>query len=139
MAPVLLAADGSDYARSAATAAIDHAADLGEDLHVLCVVDTRVHGEPGLSTGELTAIEAEDRAHDFVDEIRDAATRRDIAVDGRVVHGIPVDEILAYADDLDADPIVVGEHGDHDVHLGGVGRRVAGRTDRNVLVAPAPA
>lgn len=136
MTNVLLAADGSDYARRAATRAIEEAAARDAALHVLCVVDRRIHGEPGLSTDELTTIETEDRGHRFVEAIREDATTRGLDVTGAVKHGIPEDVVLEYADDIDAALIVVGEHGDHEDHVGGVGRAIANASDRDVLVAP---
>ncbi|MFC7225773.1 universal stress protein [Salinirubellus salinus] len=56
---------------------------------------------------------------------------------GRTCHGVPPDEILAYADRIDASVIVVGEHGEHAEHFGGVGRAVADRADREVVVVSA--
>lgn len=48
----------------------------------------------------------------------------DVDVEGEVRHGIPKDVILEYAEEVGADCIVVGEHGNHSEHLGGVGRRL---------------
>ncbi|WP_323675896.1 universal stress protein [Halorubellus sp. PRR65] len=135
MSTVLVAVDGSEHGRHAADRAIDEADGRDATLHCLCVVDRRVHPEPGLSTGELSTIEAEDRGHDFVDAVADEARARDIPVETAVKHGVPADLVLTYAADVDADVVFVGEHGDHDHHLGGVGRRVADAADCEVVVA----
>jgi nucleotide-binding universal stress UspA family protein len=58
-----------------------------------------------------------------------------VPVETAVKHGVPVDVVLDYAHDVDADVVFVGEHGDHDNHLGGVGRRVADAADCEVVVA----
>jgi nucleotide-binding universal stress UspA family protein len=44
-----------------------------------------------------------------------------------------------YAEDMGADVIVLGEHGDHDEHFRVVGWKIAGQTDRDVEVAEAGA
>lgn len=138
MSTVLLAVDGSEYSRHAAARAVEEAASRDATLHCLCVVDRRVHGEPGLSSAELSTIDAEDRAHGFIDEIADVARRRGVDIETAVKHGVPEEVILAYATEAGADVLVVGEHGDHDHHLGGVGRRVADAADCEVLVAAGP-
>ncbi|MFC7027366.1 hypothetical protein ACFQH8_07340 [Halomicroarcula sp. GCM10025710] len=45
--------------------------------------------------------------------------------------------MLEYADEVDADVIVVGEHGDHEEHFSGVGKKVASTYDRDVVVVTA--
>ncbi|MFC6954583.1 universal stress protein [Halorubellus litoreus] len=135
MSTVLLAVDGSEHGQHAADRALEEANARNATLHCLCVVDRRVHAEPGLSTGELSTIEAEDRGHRFVDDVAETAQDRGVAVETAVKHGVPVDVILEYAREVSADLVFVGEHGDHDNHLGGVGRRVADAADCEVVVA----
>ena len=136
MDAVLLATDGSEYARRAAERAIEVASENAADLYVLCVVDRRVHGEPGLSTEELSTIEAEDVGHDCVTEVRSMVGDRgaEVSVDGSVRHGLPEEVILAYAEEVGADLIVIGEHGDHRQHLGGVGRHLVAESPYDVRV-----
>lgn len=136
MQPILVATDGSEYSRGACERAIDEAAGRGVSLHVLCVIDSRVHGEPGLSTAELGTIEAEDRGFEFVEDVAADARDRGVSVETDLRHGIPEDRILGYADDIDAGLIVLGERGDHTQHVGGVRRTIAAESDREVLVAP---
>jgi nucleotide-binding universal stress UspA family protein len=133
-ATVLLATDGSEYARRAAGRAIDLAGEHGATLHVLCVVDRRVLDEPGLSSVESATVEAEDHGHDCVTEVSRMAHDAGVDVEGVVRHGIPHELILEYADEIDAVAIVLGEHGDHRNHLGGAGRRVVTGSDREVVV-----
>jgi nucleotide-binding universal stress UspA family protein len=134
---VLLATDGSEHARRAAERAVDLAAAREATLHVLCVVDRRVVDEPGLSSAETVTIAVEDRGHDCVAEVSRTADRAGVAVEGVHRHGVPHEVVLEYADEVDAETIVLGEHGDHAEHLGGVGRRIVEGTDREVLVVDA--
>jgi nucleotide-binding universal stress UspA family protein len=136
MAGIVLATDGSEYADTAAREAIALAREHDTTLHVICVVDRRKYSEPTLSSAELTTIGAEDHADRCVATVAEMAGD-DITVDGVARHGIPHETILDYAAELDADYIVVGEHGDHEKHFSGVGRRLTELSDRDVLVVPA--
>ena len=137
MATILLATDGSEYARQAATRAIELAEKREATLHVICVVDQRRFDEPALSSAELATIYAEDHATVCVKEVTQMAEDSAVTVEGDTRHGIPHEVILEYADDVDADVIVIGEHGDHDKHFSGVGRKVTELADREVIVVEA--
>jgi nucleotide-binding universal stress UspA family protein len=65
------------------------------------------------------------------------AEARGVSVAGDTRRGTPEDVILAYADEVDADLVVIGEHGDHDEHFSGVGRRVNDASTREVVVVEA--
>lgn len=134
MGGIRLATDGSQAAAAAAERAIELAKERGTALSILYVVDRRVHDEPSLSSLELSTIAAEDIGGTAVQEITEACRRADVEADGTVVHGTPVETILDSANSADIDTIVIGRHGDHDHHLGGVGRRVKNRSDHEVLV-----
>lgn len=134
MNPILLAIDGSEYAVEAAREAIDLAADRNAPLHVLCVVDRRRFDDPALSAAELATIYAGENAETAVNEVVAKATDRDVTATGEIIHGIPHEEILEYAGDVDAEVIVIGQHGDHSKHFAGVGRKVSKQADRQVLV-----
>jgi nucleotide-binding universal stress UspA family protein len=137
METILLATDGSDYARRAARQAIDLAAAHGATLYVVCVVDQRRFEDPALSSAELAAIYAEDHADLCVTEVTEMARGRDVRVEGDTRHGVPHEVVLEIADEVDADVIVIGEHGEHDEHFSGVGRRIVERSDRDVRVVGA--
>jgi len=134
MDTVLLATDGSEYATRAARRAIRVAEERDATLHVLCVVDRRKLDEPALGTSELATIAAEEHGHECVSMVADMAAGTGVAVEGRTCHGVPPDEIIDYAERIDAAVIVVGEHGEHDDHFGGVGRTVTERAGREVIV-----
>ncbi|MFC7249543.1 universal stress protein [Halomicroarcula sp. GCM10025324] len=137
MGSILLATDGSEYARKAADRAIDLAEEHESPLHVICVVDRQKFDDPALSSAELATIYAEDHAVVSVNEVTQMADGRDIVVEGETRHGVPHETILEYADEVDADVIVVGEHGDHEEHFSGVGKKVASTYDRDVVVVTA--
>jgi nucleotide-binding universal stress UspA family protein len=137
MATILLATDGSEYARTAAKRAIDLAEERAMTLHVICVVDERRFDEPALSSAELETIYAEDHASISVAEVTAMADDRDVSVAGDTRHGLPHEVILDYADEVDAAVIVVGEHGDHDEHFSGVAGTLKKLADREVMVVEA--
>jgi nucleotide-binding universal stress UspA family protein len=139
MATILLATDGSEYARQAARRALELAEDRGTALHALCVVDARRFDDPALSSAELATIYAEDHAALCVSEVAEMAEGSPVTVEGETRHGIPHEVILEYADEVGADTIFVGEHGDHSEHFSGVGRNVMERTDRTVVIVAAAA
>jgi nucleotide-binding universal stress UspA family protein len=138
MPVILLATDGSAYSKEAANRAVGLAAERDQSLYVLSVIDSRKFDEPALSTEELATIEAEDHGHQSVSEVVELATEAGIDVDCDTCHGVPHETILQYARELDAECIVVGAHGEHDDHLGGVGRHVVGEADCEVVVVDAP-
>jgi nucleotide-binding universal stress UspA family protein len=100
-------------------------------------VDERRFDDPALSSAELATIYAEEHAAVTVSDVAALAAERSVDAAGDTRHGVPHEVILAYADEIDADVIVVGEHGDHDEHFSGVGQRVAGQADREVVVVSA--
>ena len=132
-----MATDGSEYARQAAELAIELAEETGATLHVICVVDQRRFDHPALSTAELATIYAEDNADMCVREVTEMAERNGVRVKDDTRHGTPHRVILDYADEIDADVIVIGEHGDHEDHLPGVGRRLIDESNREVRVVEA--
>ena len=135
MTTVLLATDGSEYARQAAAYAVDLAAAQDATLHVIGVIDDRRLGTPALSSAELAKIYAEDDAATTVVEVRELAAEHSVPVEGETRHGVPHETIVEYADEIGAAAIVIGEHGDHDAHFSGVGRRVSELAECDVIVA----
>ncbi|WP_340101445.1 universal stress protein [Salinibaculum salinum] len=134
MGSILLATDGSEYSQQAATAAIERAKEQDVPLHVICVVDDRRFDDPALGSAELARIYAEDEAALTVDDVVEMAAREDVPADGETKRGLPHEVILEYADEVDADAIVIGKHGDHDTHFSGVGRKLTEAAGRDVVV-----
>jgi nucleotide-binding universal stress UspA family protein len=131
---ILLATDGSEHAEAAADRAVELARARGVPLHVMCVVDRRVHEEPVLSSYELDIVAAEEEGTAAIEDIQRACEAVDVDADGTVRHGVPEDHIIDYAEEIGADTIVVGKHGDHTHHLGGVGRAVDDLSEREVRI-----
>lgn len=135
---ILLPVDGSDPANRA----VEHALDLAERydaaIYGMYVVDTSRYGQPALSSTELVLTDLEERGNALLEDIAERADNKGIVVEPYVCHGTPPDEICAYADDVDADIIVMGFQGhSHEVseHLGSVADRVVRQSGRPVLLA----
>jgi len=133
---ILVPIDGSDGSNRA----IEHALELGErydaSLHAIYVVDTRLYGEPGLSSTELVTDEIEDRGQDFLAEFAERADNQNVPVETRCCHGVPNREIVAYADEIDADVIVLGFQGHthkREGNIGSVAERVIRAGERPVF------
>jgi nucleotide-binding universal stress UspA family protein len=131
---ILVGTDGSEPANRA----VEHALSLGRQydavVHVISVVDTGRYGEPALSTTELVIEELEDRADELLTEIRDRAQRLDVELVEKTCHGEPHEEIIRYAEEIDADLTLLGRHGISQTghHIGSVSDRVVDQSDRSV-------
>ena len=134
MGSILLATDGSEYSQQAAMAAIERANEQDVPLRVICVIDERRFDDPALGSADLARIYAEDRATLTVDDVVEMAADEDVPANGETRRGIPEEVILEYAKEVDADTIVIGEHGDHETHFSGVGRKLTESADREVVV-----
>jgi len=133
---IVVGTDGSASASDAVERALALAGHTGGDLHAITVVNTRRYGEPALGSTELVLNELESRANEQLMQIRDEASRRDLDVVTKHFHGDPSEEIVRYADAVDADVIVLGFRGrTHSrAHIGSTADRVARTADRAVLL-----
>ena len=126
---ILAATDSSEPAQAAVRHAVGLASATGATLHVLYVVDTETSWltvskadvkqtlrAVGESVGENVLADAEAHAADA-----------GVPVETALREGVPDEEILAHADDIDADLVVLGTHG-----RDGVARRVLGSTTERV-------
>jgi nucleotide-binding universal stress UspA family protein len=135
---ILIATDGSPSAIEAVDFGIELAADQGAAVtfvHVVPAVDVVPVGGFGL-TGtvphELTEGDSES-----LDEAQARGDTAGVTSYTRLLRGDPVDEIVAYADTIDADLIVVGSRGHGPVAsalLGSVSRGILREARRPVLV-----
>lgn len=133
---ILVPTDGSDGANRA----IEHALTLANrhdaTVHSLFVVDHRQYGEPALSSVELVVEEVEDYGQALLNELAERGDNEGIEVVTRCCHGVPQEEIVAYADEIDADLIIVGYQGQsHRNRIGSVAERVVRHAGRPVLTA----
>ncbi|SDQ56568.1 universal stress protein [Natronobacterium texcoconense] len=126
---ILVPADGSDYAEDAAERAFDLAETTDSTVHVVSVAETGPLGSVRLPGDEASATDAlTERATEFVDELERRADERGLEVTTEVRAGVPVREILEYADEVDADAIVMGTRG-----RGGVNRLMLGSVTDAVM------
>ena len=133
---ILVASDGSDPANRAVEFGVDLAQQYGGTVYAIDVVNTDRYGEPALSSAELVLDEIEDRARTVLDEMEDVAEAEDVPIETRCSHGTPHKEIVAHADEVDADVIVLGFQGRTQTgdHVGSVANRVLNSTKRPVLL-----
>lgn len=131
---ILFPTDGSDGADAALTHAMELAETYGATLHVLYVVDTTYLGS---SAAEATTFETlQQVGEEAVSETVEAISERGIEVTGERREGEPYTAILGYAEEIDADVIVMGTHGRSGIDrflLGSVTEKVVRTSDVPVL------
>ena len=135
---ILVPTDGSDPANRAVEHGLELAERFGSSLHTMYVVDTSRYGEPALSSAEIVLHELEEDGNRLVTEVADRADNLAIDVETRVCHGRPHQEIIEYADEINADLIIMGYQGhSHEMkgHMGSVADRVTQSAGRPVLTA----
>lgn len=145
--PVVVGVDFSETGDLALAKALDIAARDCAELHVLAVVDDySAYGQPWApvyrDVMEKSALEARERLQTHVARTVDAFMKaRPGAKMGQViVHvrvGLPADQIVRLARDVEADLVVVGTHGRRGVQrflIGSVAERVLRLAERPVLV-----
>jgi nucleotide-binding universal stress UspA family protein len=138
MDSILIAIDGSPSAQEAVDFGLELAADQGATVtFVLAVPAVDVVPSGGFG---ITASVPHDAAEEEVaplDAARAQAEEHGVRAQTRLLKGDPVDEIVAYADTIDVDLIVVGSRG-HGAFasalLGSVSRGVLREARRPVLV-----
>jgi nucleotide-binding universal stress UspA family protein len=140
MTTIVIATDGSPEAHEAVVYGLELAAQERADavlLQVMAPVDwTRLD-----RGGVLRPVAGEVRLQraPALAEAAEQAAARGVHATTEVVAGHPADEIVAYADSIDADLIVIGSRGRGAVTgalLGSVSRDVLSESRRPVLVVP---
>jgi len=132
---ILVPTDGSD----ASAAAVDHAVDLADRydarIHALYVVDSGSYGVLGESTP--TVVEAlREEGSRAVSTVAETAADAGVEAETAVVEGAVHRSILDYADETDADLIVMGTHGRQGIDrylLGSVTERIVRSSSVPVL------
>jgi nucleotide-binding universal stress UspA family protein len=140
MTTIVIATDGSTQAREAVEYGLDLAAEEHADavlLQVMPPVDWARLDRGGV-VHPLSEVMRLQRAPALEDAER-RAFERGVAAKTEVVAGNPADEIVAYADSIGADLIVIGSRGRGAVAgalLGSVSRDVLHESRRPVIVVP---
>lgn len=138
MRTIVIAVDGSQTARDAVTFGLGLATDQHADVAIVHVVP-RFDVMPTLGFGMPAAashrVDAGERA--VLEEAAALAAERGVETRTKLLEGDVVDEIVAYADVVDADLIVLGSHGHGTLAsaaLGSVSQGVLHEAHRPVLV-----
>jgi nucleotide-binding universal stress UspA family protein len=133
---VLVATDGSEVSRRASEYAARLADGLGAKLFALHVIDERLAFHAGIHYGELVGRLSED-GRDATGRVRALAEEAGVECDEMIVFGKPHQTIVAVAEELGADPIVLGAEGmsglEHAL-IGSVSEEVLRHANRTVLV-----
>ena len=134
---ILVGTDGSAPANRAVVHALEQAEETDATLHAIFVVDMSRYGEGELDGVDVETEELERWGQDKLEDVEDRAETLGVDLVAHQRVGDPHAEIISYADDIDADLIVLGyqghAHQDTD-HLGSVTDRVVRRSGRPVLV-----
>jgi len=141
MKKIVIATDGSGSALEAVELGLELAAEQQAEavvVHVVSALD--VVPTIGFGFGAPGALPHEPTPHDRapLEQAAELATERGVELTTELLAGDPVDEIVAYADSIDADLIVVGSRGHGALAsavLGSVSRGVLHEAQRPVLVA----
>lgn len=134
---ILVATDGSEPADVAVSHALDLAEQHDSEVHAIYVVETRRTSEPALSSAELKTAEMEEWGHSLTDAVQERGAERGVEVVTRCCHGRVSDEVVRYADDVDADLIVLAARGhshQDSKHLGSVPDRIVRSSDKPTLI-----
>lgn len=122
---ILAATDGSETARAAIEHAIGLAETVDASVHILMAVDP---GDDYFRFGVSEVDAINQAANEIVDEIAGAYADLHIDIVGVVRRGKPAPTILNYADEIEADLIVVGSRGSDTS-----ARRILGSTTDRIL------
>lgn len=108
---LLVPTDGSDTVDRTLPHALRLAADHGATVHALYVVDRRVVRASSGDLVEDVRSDLERQGESAVETVADRASEAGVDVETALRHGTPDKEIVAHAEETDADVIVIGPHG----------------------------
>jgi nucleotide-binding universal stress UspA family protein len=135
---ILLPTDGSEGTEEAVDQALGLAALTGATLYPLSVVDRRIYLSAGNEQQEEITETLRAEAEAAVAALAERAEAAGVEVETAVRDGTPDAVIVRYADEVDADLVVMGTHGrtgrEKLANLGSVTERVVGNVDRPTLV-----
>ncbi len=129
---VVIPTDGSDAAERAAETALDIAEKYDAAVHAVYVLDTTTYAlkdAPRSIVGLL-----KEGGRNATESVADMARERDLPVTADLRRGVPADELLDYADGVDADLIAMGTRG----RTVGSGRLLGSTTARVVRRSTVP-
>ncbi len=135
---ILVAVDNSEYAELVSKEASSIASQKGSDVVILSVVSVPSLAEEGEIDG--ASIEQEEREYEklhrmLIDKYFSDSSSR--LVESKILHGDAADKIVKYADQINADMIVLGTRGRGRIAtalLGSVSSKVAHHSKRSVFI-----
>ena len=139
MKKILIATDGSDSAHEALEFGLDLAAEQDAKafiVHVAPAVDVMPYANFGYVAPSVPH-EFDEHDRECLQEAAELAAEKGVDVETGLLKGRPADEIVTYADTIDADLIVVGSRGHGAIAsalIGSVSRGVLHESRRPVLV-----
>jgi nucleotide-binding universal stress UspA family protein len=122
---IVIAVDGSDEARQAVRRGLELAQVFDANVDVLSVVERKALQ---LTETSDEKIQLREQGEEVLAEIKELASEFGQSVTTKLAEGKPAVQICTYADETDADLIVVGRQG-----LTGLGRRLLGGVTEQVL------
>lgn len=131
---IVVATDGSDDAEAAAENGIEIAEQYGADVHAIYVVDTTTYDLEDAPRSIIGLLKEGGRQ--ATETVAAEARELNLPVTTNVLRGLPDKEILAFAEGVDADLIVLSSRGRGaapDRLLGSVAARVIEHTEIPVL------
>jgi len=138
---VLLPTDGSDVVEDALNHGLDLADRHDAELHTIYVVDRRQYLGADEDVQEDIESTLTHEGESAIATVEERAFAFDLDVASEIREGIPYKEVLAYAEEDDADVIVLGSHGktgrDRIATLGSVTERIVKNAEVPVFVVPA--
>ncbi|HSH30582.1 MAG TPA: TSUP family transporter [Thiohalobacter sp.] len=133
----LVASDGSEFSAAAVREALGMATKCGAELHVMSLVATGAEHE---ALGESILKQELDAVQSNLDRIKAEAEAAGVKCQTHAIHGRAVDEeIVALADQVQADLIIMGRRGRRGLArlmLGHATAQVIGQAHCSVLVVP---
>jgi nucleotide-binding universal stress UspA family protein len=109
---ILIAIDGSDASQRALVRAVDEARVWNAKLHVLYVVETGLFSSlPSDNTVEIMYRVLEKEGTTVLERAKKYAAEKGITVTTHIKQGHAGSEVIALADQENADLIIVGSHG----------------------------
>ena len=108
---LLVPTDGSETVDRTLPHALELAADHDATVHALYVVDRRVVRASSDDLVEDVRADLERQGEAAVEAVADRASEAGVDTETVLRHGTPDKEIVAYAEEIDADVIVSGPHG----------------------------
>lgn len=135
---ILAPTDGSGGTSKTLEHAVSIAADNDATIHGLYVLDRRMYLAAEKNAQEEVIDSLENDGEAALDRLRSRVEEAGVPVVTELREGIPHRDILRYAEEIDADLIVMGTHGrtgrDRLANLGSVTERVVENADVPVLV-----